>query len=118
MLSVTNTIQIDDSEFDFSFARSGGPGRDLPPAHACRAPLLGHRSGARDRGQIGFAALRGGDIVGEHDVIFAGAGERIVLRHIATDRMLFARGAVRAAIWGQNRKPGEYSMLDVLGLTS
>ena len=73
-------------------------------------------TGARRRGDIGFTALRGGDIVGEHDVIFAGAGERIVLRHMATDRMLFARGAVKAALWGQNKKPGEYSMLDVLGL--
>ncbi len=73
-------------------------------------------TGARRRGHIGFSALRGGDVVGEHDVIFAGAGERIVLRHVATDRMIFARGAVKAAIWGQNRKPGEYSMLDVLGL--
>ncbi len=72
--------------------------------------------GARRRGDIGFAALRGGDVVGEHDVIFAGLGERIVLRHVATDRMIFARGAVRAALWGQNRKPGEYSMIDVLGL--
>jgi 4-hydroxy-tetrahydrodipicolinate reductase len=74
------------------------------------------QTGARKRGDIGFAALRGGDVVGEHDVIFAAAGERIVLRHLATDRMIFARGAVKAAIWGQNRKPGEYSMLDVLGL--
>ena len=74
-------------------------------------------TGARKRGDIGFTALRGGDIVGEHDVIFAGQGERIVLRHLATDRMLFARGAVKAALWGQNQKPGEYSMLDVLGLS-
>lgn len=74
-------------------------------------------TGARKRGDIGFTALRGGDIVGEHDVIFAGAGERITLRHMATDRMLFARGAVKAAMWGQNQKPGEYSMLDVLGLS-
>lgn len=74
------------------------------------------QTGARRRGDIGFAALRGGDVVGEHDVIFAGAGERIVLSHIATDRMIFARGAVRAALWGQSRKPGEYSMIDVLGL--
>jgi 4-hydroxy-tetrahydrodipicolinate reductase len=75
----------------------------------------GH-TGARRRGDIGFAALRGGDVVGEHEVIFAGMGERIVLGHIATDRMIFARGAVRAALWGQSRKPGEYSMIDVLGL--
>jgi 4-hydroxy-tetrahydrodipicolinate reductase len=75
----------------------------------------GH-TGARKRGDIGFAALRGGDVVGEHDVIFAGMGERIVLRHIASDRMIFARGAVKAALWGRSRKPGEYSMIDVLGL--
>lgn len=74
------------------------------------------QTGARKRGDIGFAALRGGDVVGEHDVIFAGAGERIILRHIASDRMLFARGAIKAALWGQNQKPGEYTMLDVLGL--
>jgi 4-hydroxy-tetrahydrodipicolinate reductase len=74
------------------------------------------QTGARKPGAIGFAALRGGDVVGEHDVVFAGLGERIVLRHVATDRMIFARGAVRAALWGQGRKPGEYSMADVLGL--
>jgi 4-hydroxy-tetrahydrodipicolinate reductase len=74
------------------------------------------QTGARREGDIGFASLRGGDVVGEHDVIFAAAGERIVLRHVATDRMLFARGAVRAAIWAQGRRPGEYDMLDVLGL--
>lgn len=73
-------------------------------------------TGARKAGDIGFAALRGGDVVGEHEVIFAGAGERIKLSHIATDRMLFARGAVKAAVWGQNRKPGQYDMLDVLGI--
>ncbi len=73
-------------------------------------------TGARKRGDIGFAALRGGDIVGEHDVMFATAGERIILRHVASDRALFARGALRAAIWGQDKAPGEYDMLDVLGL--
>ena len=71
---------------------------------------------ARSRGSIGFAAVRGGDIVGEHDVIFAADGERIILRHIATDRAIFARGALRAAIWGQSAKPGEYDMMDVLGI--
>lgn len=74
------------------------------------------QTGPRRTGAIGLAALRGGDVVGEHDVVFAGPGERIILRHIATDRMLFARGAVTAALWGQTRKPGAYSMLDVLGL--
>ena len=73
-------------------------------------------TGARERGHIGFSAIRGGDIVGEHDVIFAADGERIVLRHIATDRRIFARGALRAALWGQNMHPGEYDMVDVLGL--
>jgi len=73
-------------------------------------------TGAREEGAIGFASLRGGDVVGEHEIVFAGPGERIVLRHVATDRMLFARGAVRAALWGQDREPGQYSMIDVLGL--
>lgn len=73
-------------------------------------------TGARKRGDIGFSAIRGGDIVGEHDVMFAGAGERIILRHIASDRALFARGALKAAVWGRGRAPGEYDMLDVLGL--
>ena len=73
-------------------------------------------TGARVRGDIGFSAIRGGDIVGEHDVLFAAAGERIKLTHIATDRAIFARGALKAALWGQTQKPGSYSMLDVLGL--
>ena len=55
-------------------------------------------------------------MVGEHAVIFAGPGERVVLKHVATDRMLFARGAVRAALWGQDQEPGQYNMIDVLGL--
>ncbi|WP_445811440.1 dihydrodipicolinate reductase C-terminal domain-containing protein, partial [Yoonia sp.] len=73
-------------------------------------------TGARTRGDIGFSAIRGGDIVGEHDVIFAAAGERIVLRHLATDRAIFARGALKAALWGQDKAPGAYDMMDVLGL--
>jgi 4-hydroxy-tetrahydrodipicolinate reductase len=73
-------------------------------------------TGARERGHIGFSAIRGGDIVGEHDVMFAAPGERIILRHIATDRAVFARGALKAALWGQGRHPGEYDMVDVLGL--
>jgi 4-hydroxy-tetrahydrodipicolinate reductase len=74
------------------------------------------QTGARREGAIGFASLRGGDVVGEHEVIFAAEGERVSLRHVATDRMLFARGAIRAALWGRGRRPGEYDMLDVLGL--
>ncbi|MFN3615504.1 MAG: 4-hydroxy-tetrahydrodipicolinate reductase [Rubrimonas sp.] len=73
-------------------------------------------TGARPPGAIGFSAIRGGDIVGEHDVIFAGAGERVILRHIATDRAIFARGALAAVLWGQGKPPGEYDMADVLGL--
>ncbi|WP_121060499.1 4-hydroxy-tetrahydrodipicolinate reductase [Chachezhania antarctica] len=73
-------------------------------------------TGARERGKIGFSALRMGDVVGEHDVVFAAAGERITLRHVATDRAIFARGALKAALWAQGKAPGEYSMLDVLGL--
>lgn len=73
-------------------------------------------TGPRAPGSIGFSAIRGGDIVGEHDVIFAADGERIVLRHLATDRAIFARGALRAALWGLGKKPGEYDMMDVLGL--
>ncbi|MCC5974734.1 MAG: 4-hydroxy-tetrahydrodipicolinate reductase [Rubellimicrobium sp.] len=75
-------------------------------------------TGARAPGRIGFAAIRGGDIVGEHDVIFAGEGERIVLRHVATDRAIFARGALRAVLWGQDKAPGAYDMADVLGFSS
>lgn len=73
-------------------------------------------TGARAPGAIGFAAVRGGDIVGEHDVLFAGPGERVVLRHIATDRRIFARGALRAALWGLDRGPGAFEMIDVLGM--
>lgn len=73
-------------------------------------------TGARRRGAIGFSAIRGGDIVGEHDVIFAGPGERVVVRHVATDRQIFARGAVKAALWGRGKPPGAYDMVDVLGL--
>ena len=73
-------------------------------------------TGARKTGDIGFTSIRGGDVVGEHDVIFAADGERIVLRHLATDRRIFARGAVKAAIWGRGKGPGHFDMRDVLGL--
>ena len=73
-------------------------------------------TGARVDGHIGFSSIRGGDIVGEHDVIFAGPGERVILRHVATDRAIFARGALKAALWGIGRHPGSYDMVDVLGL--
>lgn len=73
-------------------------------------------TGARQKGHIGFAAIRGGDIIGEHDVLFASAGERITLRHVASDRAVFARGALKAALWSLDRPRGHYSMRDVLGL--
>ena len=74
------------------------------------------REGPREAGAIGMASLRMGDVVGEHDVAFAGPGERVVLRHVATDRAIYARGALRAALWGLGRRPGLYGMADVLGL--
>jgi 4-hydroxy-tetrahydrodipicolinate reductase len=75
----------------------------------------GH-TGAREPGAIGFAALRGGTVVGEHQVILAGPHERVVLSHVAEDRTIFANGALAAARWGQGKKPGLYTMADVLGL--
>jgi 4-hydroxy-tetrahydrodipicolinate reductase len=73
-------------------------------------------TGPRRSGDIGFAVLRGGSVVGEHSVVFAGEGETVTLSHQASDRALFARGAIRAALWGRDKKPGLYSMSDVLGL--
>ena len=73
-------------------------------------------TGARAPGTIGFASLRGGTVVGDHSVVFAGDGERIELAHRAEDRSLFARGAVKAALWARGRRPGLYSMADVLDL--
>jgi 4-hydroxy-tetrahydrodipicolinate reductase len=75
-------------------------------------------TGPRVAGSIGFAALRGGTVVGDHQVILAGEGERIVLSHIAEDRIILARGAVAAALWGQGKKEGLYGMADVLGLSA
>jgi 4-hydroxy-tetrahydrodipicolinate reductase len=77
----------------------------------------GH-TGARQEGDIGFATLRGGSVVGDHSVIFAGTSERLEFTHRAEDRAIFARGAVRAALWGRDKKPGHYSMADVLGLNT
>jgi 4-hydroxy-tetrahydrodipicolinate reductase len=75
----------------------------------------GH-TGPRERGQIGFATLRGGDVIGDHTVIFAGAGERVEIGHRASGREVFAAGAVRATRWVAGRGPGLYSMRDVLGI--
>lgn len=73
-------------------------------------------TGARTQGDIGFHAIRGGDIIGNHDVVFAGPGEVLTLSHNATDRSLFARGAIRAAIWAKDQAPGHYDMVNVLAL--
>lgn len=94
-------------------AAAEGRGSDLDTLRALSREGI---TGPRKPGSIGFSAIRGGDIVGEHDVLFAGAGERVILRHVATDRLIFARGAVQAALWGQDKEPGEYDMTDVLGL--
>ena len=76
----------------------------------------GH-TGARRSGDIGFASLRGGTVTGDHSVIFAGPHERITLSHHAEDRMIFAHGALKAAMWARGKKPGLYTMADVLGLS-
>ncbi|HXV31842.1 MAG TPA: 4-hydroxy-tetrahydrodipicolinate reductase [Sinorhizobium sp.] len=94
-------------------AAAKGRGIDLKE-HSVRV-RDGH-TGARPQGSIGFATLRGGSVVGEHSVLLAGEGEMVTLSHSATDRSIFARGAVAAALWGRGQKPGFYSMLDVLGL--
>jgi 4-hydroxy-tetrahydrodipicolinate reductase len=74
------------------------------------------QTGARDRDTIGFATVRGGDVVGDHTVMFMAEGERVEITHKASNRMSFARGAVRAAKWLQQQSPGLYDMQDVLGL--
>lgn len=76
----------------------------------------GH-TGPRKAGDIGFATLRGGDVVGDHTVVFAADGERVELTHKASDRAVFAKGAVRAALWCDGRAAGKYTMFDVLGLS-
>lgn len=76
--------------------------------------LTGAQPGARETGGIGFSVVRGGDVVGEHDVRFLGAGEQLRLTHVATDRAIFARGAVAAAVWLAGQPPGQYRMADFL----
>jgi len=91
-------------------------GRDIAlDKHAVRS-RDGHNLGPRKDGDIGFATLRGGTVVGEHSVILAGLGERLTLSHTAEDRSIFAHGALTAARWGHGKKPGLYAMTDVLGL--
>ena len=90
-------------------------GRGVSLADASVRVRDGH-TGPREEGTIGFATLRGGSVVGEHTVLLAGEGETVELTHRATDRAIFARGAVTAALWAREQKPGLYSMRDVLGL--
>lgn len=90
-------------------------GRDIDLSTNSVRVRDGH-TGARETGTIGFATLRGGSVVGDHSVIFAGEGEQVTLTHHAADRSIFARGAISAALWARDQKPGLYSMLDVLGL--
>lgn len=95
--------------------RAAAAGRGVALDDAAVWAREGH-TGPRDSGAIGFATLRGGDVVGDHTVVFAGEGERVELTHKASDRSVFAKGAVRGALWCEGRKPGLYSMFDVLGL--
>jgi len=95
--------------------RAAAEGRGVDHEEAAVLSREGE-TGARPAGAIGYAALRGGDVIGDHSVIFAGPGERIELTHKATDRALFAQGAVRAALWTEGRAPGLYTMRHVLGL--
>ncbi|MBB2795088.1 UNVERIFIED_ORG: 4-hydroxy-tetrahydrodipicolinate reductase [Rhizobium pisi] len=92
-------------------------GRNIDLASKSVRVRDGH-TGAREAGTIGFATLRGGSVIGEHSVLFAGEGEIVTLSHSAADRSIFARGAIKAALWARDKKPGLYSMLDVLGLSS
>lgn len=94
-------------------AAASGRGGDL--SSLAEYDRHGH-TGARERGKIGFSVARGGDVIGEHTAYFYGEGERIELTHIATNRSLFAKGALRAALWSKDKKAGLYSMRDVLGL--
>jgi 4-hydroxy-tetrahydrodipicolinate reductase len=94
-------------------ARAAGEGRGLASSEAL-SRASAQRDGARQQGQIGFAVLRGGDIVGEHTVLFAGPGEELRLSHRAGDRTIFARGALRAALWLAGQPPGRYGMSDFI----
>lgn len=97
------------------FGRAAAEGRGIDLGQRSHRGRDGE-TGARTMGNIGFASLRGGSVVGEHSVIFAGPAERVELIHRAEDRMIFARGALKAAQWARGQKPGLYSMADVLGL--
>ena len=99
-----------------ALGRAVAAGRGVDLATVMQSGRDGH-TGPRATGAIGFASLRGGQVVGEHSLLFAGADEHIVLTHKAFDRRTFASGAVRAALWVAGRPPGLYGMRDVLGLS-
>jgi len=96
-----------------ALARAAGEGRGQAAPQA-PAGSSASRAGPRRQGEIGFAVVRGGDIVGDHTVLFAGPGEELRLSHRATDRAIFARGALRAALWLPGRPPGRYGMSDIV----
>ncbi len=98
-----------------AIGRAVAKGRGVALAEVMESGRHGH-TGARRTGAIGFAALRGGQVVGEHTLIFAAHSEHIALTHRAFDRRSFAAGAVRAALWAVGQPPGLYSMTDVLGM--
>lgn len=99
-----------------ALGEAAAAGRKVDLAKVSQRVRDGH-TGARRRGDIGFATLRGGDVVGDHSVIFAADGERVEISHRASSRAIFAQGAVRAALWTEGKKPGFYSMQDVLDFT-
>ncbi len=98
-----------------ALGRAAAKGRDVSFEEVAKRGRDGI-AGARPAGEIGFAALRGGDAVGDHHVVFAAAGERLELVHRATSRAIYAKGAVRAALWVVGRSPGLYGLKEVLGL--
>ncbi|GAA4253841.1 4-hydroxy-tetrahydrodipicolinate reductase [Azospirillum formosense] len=95
--------------------RAAAAGRGVALEDVWQKVRDGH-TGVRPRGEIGFATLRGGDVIGDHTVVFAAEGERVELTHKASGRQIYAKGAVRAALWANDKQPGLYSMKDVLGL--
>lgn len=95
--------------------RAAAAGRGVALEDVWQKVRDGH-TGVRPRGEIGFATLRGGDVIGDHTVVFATEGERVELTHKASGRQIYAKGAVRAALWANDKQPGLYSMKDVLGL--
>jgi 4-hydroxy-tetrahydrodipicolinate reductase len=117
ILEMHHRMKIDaPSGTAYLLGKAAADGREINLKEKSVRSRDGHM-GARKAGDIGFATLRGGSVVGDHTVIFAGNGERLELRHVAESRELFARGAVKACVWAQDQKPGLYSMFDVLGIS-